>query len=64
MHDIAVTLYEHFHKVPVDTLPYETEKFVNLSLKLFIEDTWYVVYDIVEFLYSAFVAGSLGQQHS
>lgn len=62
MYDIAVYIYKHFHKEPVDDVPEETDTFIKKTLALFQSDDWFVVLNLVEFLREQFRSGSTDQQ--
>ncbi len=50
IYELAEALYEHYYKLPVDELPYDSFEFLDSQRKYFMDSTWYNVLEIIEFL--------------
>jgi AbiJ N-terminal domain 4 len=54
MYETAEALYEHYYKIPVDELPYESFAFLDSQRKYFMESKWYNVLEFIEYLCQLF----------
>jgi hypothetical protein len=63
MYELAKSIYEDHYKLPVNSLPFDTRKFVAHQLQTFQNAPWYEVLNIVEFLHTQFRSGTIEQQN-